>query len=92
MKVCSFSRELMLQILSISLQNGIRFLHYPLPAFSSAFLAVCLPYRRKYRLTLFLLSYNSGLGDFSIPVICVHPEMKNVTLPFGRSLSASLAL
>ncbi|GFY65308.1 hypothetical protein TNIN_38101 [Trichonephila inaurata madagascariensis] len=49
MEVCSFSRELMLQILSISLQTGIRFLHYPLPAPSSAFLAVCLPYRRKYK-------------------------------------------
>ena len=68
MEVCSFSRELMLQILSISLQNGIRFLHSPLPALPSAFLAVCLPCRGKYRLTLFLQSYNSGLGGFSIPV------------------------
>lgn len=68
MEVCSFLRELMLQILSISLQNGIRFLHSPLPALPSAFLAVCLPCRQKYRFTLFLLSYNSRLGDFSIPV------------------------
>ncbi len=46
MEVCPLSRGMMLllaQSLSISLQDGFRFFHFPLPTPPSAHLAVCFP-------------------------------------------------
>jgi len=50
MEVCLLSYKLMLhyaQTLSISLQNSIRFFHFPLPASLSVFITVNLPYEHK---------------------------------------------
>ncbi|RGN59221.1 hypothetical protein DXB58_13845 [Bacteroides sp. OM05-10AA] len=56
-EVCPLSCEVMLQPLSIPLQNGVRFLRIPLPAFHSASLTVCLPVvtQEKYGFTMFLV-------------------------------------
>jgi hypothetical protein len=43
MEVCALSRGMILQSLSVSLQDGFRFLHFPLPASLSADLAVGFP-------------------------------------------------
>lgn len=46
MEVCPLARGVMLlvaQPLSVSLQNGIRFFHLPLPAVLSARFAACFP-------------------------------------------------
>ncbi len=45
-EVCPLSREVMLQPLSFPLQDGIRFLRFPLPAISSAYLAAAYRERK----------------------------------------------
>jgi len=56
----------MLQPISISLQNGIRFLQILLPASPSVCLAVSHSLcRRRYRLTTFHFSYNMDNLDSS---------------------------
>ena len=54
-EVCPLSCEVMFQLLSIPLQDGIRFLRNLLPAPHSAFLAVSLLVlpQERYRLTMF---------------------------------------
>ncbi len=55
MEVCSLAREVMFQLLSALLLNGIRFLHLPLPATLSASLASRFPLRESVGLTVFRL-------------------------------------
>jgi hypothetical protein len=45
-EVCPLSREVMLQPLSIPLQDGVRFFRIPLPALSSARLAAAYRERK----------------------------------------------
>jgi len=54
-EVGSLSRRVMLQPISVSLQNGIRFLWHPLPAPPSVGLTTFLPLRERFGLTLFRL-------------------------------------
>lgn len=102
MEVCPLSCRMMLslphvteaQSVSASLQNGIRFFHFPIPAFH-----IGLPYgslthsekREKYGLTTFHVSDDNGLGLSYPPAIImsVQPhldrELTDCT-PFGSSL------
>ena len=67
-EVCPLSRGMMLQSLSISLQDGIRFFRFPLPALLSARLAGSFPFREKYGFPVFRVSNRCGLGPLSSPV------------------------
>jgi hypothetical protein len=60
MEVCSLSREVMFQLLSLSLQEGIRLLHLPLPATPSASLASRFPMQESIGLTLFRMCVRMG--------------------------------
>lgn len=96
MEVGLLSREGLLHPLSVSLHDGVRFLHPPVPASLSAFLTVRFPLQEGYGLTMFHLDNNDGLGALSSPVAFgAHDrEDKNPCahyMPFGASLSASLA-
>ncbi len=90
-----FKLELMLQILSISLQNGFSFsiiLYLHIHQHSQAF--AC--HIGENTGLMFLLSYNSGLGGFSINVELIAlrtSRNEKCHPPFGRSFgSASLKL
>ena len=70
MEVGPLSRGMMLlwaQSLSISLQDGLRFFHFPLPTPPSAHLAVCFPCWERYGLTTFCMDTVNGLGLASSP-------------------------
>jgi hypothetical protein len=67
-EVCPLSRGMMLQSLSISLQDSIRFFRVPLPALLSAHLAGSFPFREKYGFPVFRVSNSCGLGPLSSPV------------------------
>ncbi len=56
MEVCPLSREVIFQLLSVLLLNGIRFLHPPLPATPLASLASRFPLRESNGLTVFRLT------------------------------------
>lgn len=97
MEVCPLSREVLLQPLSVSLRDGLRFLHPPVPAPLSAFLTVGFPLQEGYGLTMFHLGDHDGLGALSSPVaFCGAHDREDKSpcaryMPFGASLSASLA-
>lgn len=83
--------------LSSPLQPGIRLLHDPLPAPSTAFLAVCLPRRRRYGLTMFRVWDTRGLGSAFLPTIIsvrVSPSGKGVTdrVPFWLKPDSAFGL
>ncbi|AXK65697.1 hypothetical protein CN645_12245 [Burkholderia sp. IDO3] len=62
----------MSQPLSAPLQRGIRFFRPPIPARSTAFLAVRLPSvlpRQPYGLTTFPACHTTGLGPASPPAV-----------------------
>lgn len=68
-EVSSLSRPVRFKPVSVPLQSGLRFLRLPLPASSSAFLAVSLlAFQQRYELTLFRVSDRSGLGSAFSPV------------------------
>ena len=67
-EVCPFSRRVMFQLVSVSLQNGIRFFGYPKPAPLSASLTSHFPRRERYGLTTFHLNTTDGLGSAFSPV------------------------
>ncbi len=91
-EVSPLSRGVMSQLLSASLQGGLRFFHPPLPATPSAFLAIGFPLRESDRLTtfrrctrvarsgsrLFAGGASSATGDGQTPVLD--------PLPFGPSV------
>ena len=52
-EVCPLSREVMLHPLSTPLQDGFRFFRFPLPAISSAYLAVAYRERKMSGLPCF---------------------------------------
>lgn len=96
MEVCSLSREVLLQPLSVSLRDGLRFLHLPVPAPLSAFLTGGFPLQEGYGLTMFRLGTRDGLGALSSPVAFGAHDREDKSpctryMPFGASLSASLA-
>ncbi|TCK95557.1 hypothetical protein B0G74_2183 [Paraburkholderia sp. BL9I2N2] len=71
-EVCPLSREVMSQPLSGPLQPGIRFFRPPIPAPSTAFLAVHLPARlrwRRYGLTAFPACHTTDLGSAYSPTV-----------------------
>ena len=90
----------MLQLLSVPLQNGLRFLQHPLPVIPSAFLADAPAFtrRRDVGFAMFGCPDTNGLAPASTPAACfvrvllLHGWSTLAALPFGLSLSASLAL
>src|SRR5260370_6605727 len=64
-EVCPLSREVMLQLLSVPLQDGFRFFHIPLPIVPSGRLAVSYPISGG--LWAYRVPYESpgGLGSLS---------------------------
>jgi hypothetical protein len=103
MEVCPLSRGVMLDValiapqpLSAPLQDDFRFFHHPLPAALSASLAARFPWGKTtglpssvtaptawFRSRLFAGGASSAIGEMGTPI----PD----PLPFGSSLSASLA-
>ena len=79
-EVCSFSRRVMLQLVSVSLQNGIRFFGYPRPAPLSASLTSRFPRRERYGLSTFRLNTTDGLGSAFSPV-ARHLRWKRIDFP-----------
>ena len=77
--------------LSISLQDGIRFVGYPIPATPSARLTACFPRREDDGFSTFRLSTTDGLGSAFSPV-AQHLRRKRIDFPvlathhFGYSL------
>lgn len=69
-EVGSLSRRVLFQPVSQRLQPGLRFLHHPIPAPPTAYLAVCLPRGQRYGLTTFLDHHTTGLGPVYTPVAC----------------------
>ena len=69
MEVSTLSSGITFKSLSISLQNSVRFFHYPLPAFPTASLAVSLPNWRKFGLTVFHVCDTNRLGPAFSPVV-----------------------
>lgn len=65
--VCTLSRKVMFQPLSVPLQNGIRFFLVPVPAAPRADFAACCPSRERYRVSTFHLQKCIGLGACSGP-------------------------
>ena len=61
-EVCPLSRGMMLQPLSIRLQNGVCFLLVPIPASPLASLAACCPRWERYEVSTFPLLKCVGLG------------------------------
>jgi hypothetical protein len=71
-EVCPLSRGVMLQPLSDPLQTGLRFFHPPIPAQSTASLAVRLPAKQDwqpYGLTTFPACHTTDLGSTSPPAV-----------------------
>lgn len=66
-EVCSLSRKVMSQPLSVPLQHSIRLLRPLLPALPTAFLTVCLPRGQRYGLTTFPACHTTGLGPAFLP-------------------------
>ena len=62
-EVCPLSRRVMLQLVSLPLQQSIRFFGYPIPASLSARLTACFPRRERYGLTTFRLITTNDLGS-----------------------------
>jgi hypothetical protein len=87
-EVSPLSGGMKFQSLSDLLQADIRFFRHPLPASPTVFLAVNLPYRQEYGLTVFRISNNEKLGANYFPMV-QHPrlgrrETQNLTIvPFG---------
>ena len=84
------------RLVSISLQNGIRFLHSPLPAYLSGDLTASLPLQEGRRAYPVSLMEHDGLGSATTPMACTSVYCERRTqyprhIPFGQSLSASLA-
>jgi len=66
----------MFQLLSTSLQSGVRFFGYPIPATLSAHLTICFPLRENYRFSTFRLITTDDLGyAFSPVALASPPEM-----------------
>jgi hypothetical protein len=85
-EVCPLSRGVMSQPLSGPLQPGVRFLRHPLPAPSSAFLAVYLPAQKnwqRYGLTVFPACHMTEVGSVYSPVVFRrrNPNFKRVIRP-----------
>jgi hypothetical protein len=91
MEVCALSRGVMFQLLSTSLQSGIRFFHHPIPTNPSACLTVSFPLRENDGLTTFRIRTQDGLGSACSPVAFHLRQGKGEALapshvPFGSSL------
>ena len=72
-EVCPLSRRGMLHLVSAALHSGFRFLPLPLPALLSTLLALGLPRREEYGLTLLRSEDRIGLGSLWTPAAwCVH--------------------
>jgi len=72
-EVCTLSRPMMFQSVSIPLQSGIRFFWHLIPISSSSHLTAFLPLRERYGLTTFRQNDTTGLGSLSTPkVLNVH--------------------
>ena len=72
-EVCPLSRGMMSQPLSGPLQPGIRFFRPPIPAPSTAFLAVRLPailHWQRYGLTTFPACHTTDVGPTYSPAVC----------------------
>ena len=92
-EVCPLSRGVMSQPLSGPLQPGIRFLRHPLPAPSSAFLAVYLPAQKswqRYGLTVFPACHTTEVGSAYPPVVFRrrNPNFKRVIRPHTLLVNA----
>src|SRR5439155_14137800 len=89
----------MSQLLSVPLQNGLRFLQHPLPATPSAFLADAPAFtrRRDVGFAMFDCDDMNESAPASTPaagfvrVLRLHGWSTLAALPFGSSLAASLA-
>ncbi len=68
-KSACFRSEVMFQLLSISLQDGICFVGYPIPAALSASLTSCFPLQENIGFTTFHMSTKSRLGSAFPPVV-----------------------
>ena len=89
----------MLQLLSVPLRNGLRFLQHPLPATPSAFLADAPAFTRRRDVGFAMFdcddmnesapAYTPAAGF--VRVLRLHGWSTLAALPFGSSLSASLA-
>jgi hypothetical protein len=89
----------MLQLLSVPLSNGVRFFQHPLPAMPSALLADTPASTRRQPVGFMMFSCDDmdELAPASTPaagfvrVLRLHGGSTLAALPFGLSLSASLA-
>jgi hypothetical protein len=89
MEVCPLSRGVLLQLLSVSLQDGFRFFHPPLPAIPSAPLTVGFPLWEDDRFTTFRVRTRmDGLGSASSPVVHRLRQGKGESLPLTTCLLA----
>ena len=68
-EVCPISREVILQPLSIPLQNGLRFFLVPLPAAPTVSLAVHLPFPATLRAYPVPHIFQSEADPFSLPAV-----------------------
>jgi len=85
------SWRVIFQLLSIPLQDDVRFFRIPLPALLSVSFTGYLPQGKKYGLTMFYLWDMEGLGPAFSPVIlrlCIASLSRNnlITSHFGQEL------
>jgi len=98
MEVSPFSRGTMLQPLSASLQDGLRFFHLPMPTILSAPLTVGFPLRENDGVTPFRIRTHNGwvrLRRFAGGIPSAAREKRPLALshsPFGSNLLCSAPL
>lgn len=72
-EVCTLSRPMIFQSVSVPLQSGIRFFWHLIPISSSSRLTAFLPLRERSGLTTFRWNDTTGLGSLCTPkVLSVH--------------------
>ena len=80
-EVCTLSRRMMFQSLSVPLQHGVRLLLFPAPASPYAGFAACCPRREQYGFSTFRLQKYVGLG------VCTRPRRMGHESAFGKRCS-----
>jgi len=82
-EVCPLAREVILQLLSVPLQDGLCFFRIPLPPVPSVRLAVSYPLSGELRAYRVPYQYPSGLGSLSSPV-ALHVHEGGEVIPPSR--------